>query len=163
MTSIIRNNDSTNTVAAECPSADQVRVQLQRILDSTELQGSARRRALLEYLVKETLADRTGELKGYSVALDVFGRGDGFDPSSDPVVRLEAGRLRRSLDTYYANTGRLDALRITIPKGAYAEHRRKNSPTGAGHCSAKAARADCCAGSGCPSGRGGTVMVLVSR
>jgi TolB-like protein/tetratricopeptide (TPR) repeat protein len=122
MTSIIRNNDSTNTVAAECPSADQVRVQLQRILDSTELQGSARRRALLEYLVKETLADRTGELKGYSVALDVFGRGDGFDPSSDPVVRLEAGRLRRSLDTYYANTGRLDALRITIPKGAYVAH-----------------------------------------
>jgi hypothetical protein len=83
------------------------------------LQGSARRRDLLRYLVEETLAGRGGQLKGYSVALAVFARDESFDPASDPVVRLEAGRLRRALDTYYVDADRRDELRIRIPKGAY--------------------------------------------
>lgn len=101
------------------PSADEVHGQLDRILESAPLSGSPRRRDLLRYLVEETLAGRSNQIKGYSVALAVFDRDDTFDPSSDPVVRLEAGRLRRSLDTYYVNAGRDDPVRIAIPKGAY--------------------------------------------
>ncbi len=111
-----------NTAAPPDISADEMRAQLNRVVESPYLKGSARRRDLLCYLVDETLAGRGKKLKGYSVALAVFGRDDSFDPSSDPVVRLEAGRLRRSLDTYYVNAGKRDTLRITIPKGAYIAH-----------------------------------------
>ncbi len=111
-----------NAASAVGPSADAVRAQLARILDSAALRGSQRRRELLTYLVDETLAGRGGKIKGYSVALAVFGRDETFDPSADPVVRLEAGRLRRSLDSYYVDAGARDAVRITIPKGAYVAH-----------------------------------------
>lgn len=104
------------------PPADAVRAQLARILDSAVLRGSQRRRDLLSHLVEETLAGRGDQIKGYSVALAVFGRAETFDPSADPVVRLEAGRLRRALDTYYVDADQSDTVRITIPKGAYVAH-----------------------------------------
>jgi hypothetical protein len=104
------------------PSADAVREQLQRILQNPGLQGSARRRDLLSFLVEEALEGRADQLKGFSVALAVFGRDAAFDTGADPVVRLEAGRLRRTNDTYYADAGKNDALRITIPKGSYFPH-----------------------------------------
>lgn len=104
------------------PSDDAVRSQLALILGSAVFQGSQRRRDLLSYLVEETLQGRSHLIKGYSVALAVFGREETFDSSADPVVRLEAGRLRRALDTYYVDIGKTDAVRITIPKGAYVAH-----------------------------------------
>ena len=99
-----------------------IRAQLERILDSATLQASPRRRAFLRYLVEETLAGRADGLKGYSLGLAVFGRDGTFDPQSDPVVRLEARRLRRDLDSYYVDAGARDPVRITIPKGRYVPH-----------------------------------------
>lgn len=110
------------TTSAAEPPADEVRAQLTRILESLPLKGSLRRRELLRYLVEETLAGRGDLIKGYSVALAVFDRDDSFDPNSDPVVRLEAGRLRRALDTYYVDADPRDTIRIAIPKGAYVAH-----------------------------------------
>ncbi|WP_424753263.1 hypothetical protein [Methylobacterium sp.] len=101
------------------PSADDVTAALARIL-ATRAFRSSRRRTLLGYLVDETLAGRADRLKGYSIATAVFGRGEDFDSQSDPVVRLEARRLRRDLDTYYAGDGAADAVRLSIPKGGYA-------------------------------------------
>jgi adenylate cyclase len=37
----------------------------------------------------------------------------------DPIVRVEAGRLRRALDHYYLTAGKRDPIRIAIPKGSY--------------------------------------------
>ncbi|MDL2397438.1 hypothetical protein [Rhizobium mayense] len=101
------------------PSPENCRQQLERILACPSLQASPRRKTLLRYLVEETLAKRTEKLKGYSIALSVFGRDGTFDPQSDPVVRLEARRLRRDLDGYYAGAGAHDRLRISIPRGGY--------------------------------------------
>ena len=58
-------------------------------------------------------------MKGYSVAVAVFGRDEDFDAQADPVVRLEARRLRRDLDSYYVDAGIHDPIRISIPKGSY--------------------------------------------
>ena len=99
-----------------------IRAQLERILDSPTLQASPRRRAFLRYLVEETLAGRADGLKGYSLGLAVFGRDGTFESQSDPVVRLEARRLRRDLDSYYVDAGARDPVRITIPKGHYVPH-----------------------------------------
>ncbi|THK34540.1 hypothetical protein EHS39_29520 [Ensifer sp. MPMI2T] len=104
------------------PTAAESREQMERILADPTFQASPRRRALLRYLVQETLAGRADRLKGYAIALAVFGRDDKFDPQFDPVVRLEARRLRRDLDGYYAGAGSHDRQRISIPKGGYVPH-----------------------------------------
>ncbi|MES0882110.1 hypothetical protein [Roseibium sp. SCP14] len=51
--------------------------------------------------------------------MSVFGRDDTFDQQTDPIVRLEARRLRRDIDSYYAGPGRDEPIRISIPKGTY--------------------------------------------
>lgn len=99
-----------------------VRTHLEYLLASPDFEASERRRRLLQYLVGETLAGRGNKLKGYAIAIDVFERDKTFDPQSDPVVRLEARRLRRDLDSYYMGAGRNDLVRIQIPKGSYTAH-----------------------------------------
>ena len=104
------------------PTVADVRDQLERLLSSASLRLSTRRRDLLRFLVEETLEGRADRLKGFTVATAVFGRDGSFDASSDPVVRLEARRLRSDLDSYYVDAGSHDPVRITIPKGGYVPH-----------------------------------------
>ena len=89
------------------------------MLASDEFASSARLREMLRYLVDESLAGRAGKLKGYRIAVDVFGRDADFDADTDPLVRIQAGRLRRALDRYYGNAGAGNPLRIAVPKGGY--------------------------------------------
>src|SRR5262245_63976624 len=116
-------------------TAASVREALERILTSLGFEASARHRRLLEYLVEETLAGRADRLKGLTIAIDVFGRGAAtFDRESDPVVRIEAAKLRRRLKSYYLTAGQEDPIRIDIPKGTYVptfeerEHPSLDSP-----------------------------------
>lgn len=115
--------DATHSGTGERPSESGetfVRAQLDRILKSGPFHTSKRRQRFLEYLVNETLAGRGERLKAYTVALEVFGRPASFDPLVDPVVRIEAGRLRDKLREYYEVEGQDDAVRIELPKGSYA-------------------------------------------
>jgi TolB-like protein/lipopolysaccharide biosynthesis regulator YciM len=97
-----------------------VREQLDRILNSGPFGHSQRRQKFLEYVVTETLAGRGERLKGYNVGLEVFGRPESFDPAIDPIVRIEAGRVREKLREYYDTEGLHDPIRIDLPKGTYA-------------------------------------------
>ena len=83
---------------------------------------SRRRQRFLEYVVNETLAGRGDRLKGYNIAVEVFDRPETFDPNVDPIVRIEAGRLRDKLREYYDADGQNDPVRIDLPKGSYAPH-----------------------------------------
>ena len=90
-----------------------------------------RRQRFLEYLVNETLAGRGERLKGYNVALEVFERPETFDPTVDPLVRIEAARLREKLREYYGTDGQNDPVRIDLPKGTYTpqiEFRHQSAP-----------------------------------
>src|SRR5918994_2007141 len=95
---------------------------LQRVLASRDFRNSERKRRFLKFVVQETLAGRADRIKAYSIALDAFDRDSSFDPVADPVVRIEAGRLRRCLEHYYLTEGAEDRIRITIPKGGYVPH-----------------------------------------
>jgi len=101
------------------PTPEAIRAQLNRILQNAQFRGSDKQRKFLSFVVNETLAERASQLKGYTIALAVYGRGDDFDPQVDPIVRVEAGRLRRALEHYYLTAGKKDPLRIEIPKGSY--------------------------------------------
>jgi TolB-like protein len=96
-----------------------IREQLDRILNSGPFHQAPRRRRFLEYIVNEALAGRGERLKGYNVALAVFDRAETFDANIDPIVRLEAARLRDRLREYYEADGRDDLVRIELPKGTY--------------------------------------------
>ena len=82
------------------PEPEAIRVQLERILHSAEFKGSDKQREFLNFVVEETLVGRASQLKGYTIAVAVYSRAEGFDPQLDPIVRLEAGRLRRALEHY---------------------------------------------------------------
>ena len=99
-----------------------IREQLVRILNSGPFHQSQRRQRFLEYLVNETLAGRGERLKGYNVALEVFDRPETFDPTVDPLVRIEAARLREKLREYYGTDGQGDPIHIDLPKGSYTPH-----------------------------------------
>lgn len=100
------------------PDSD-IRTELERILSSPVFEASQRNRQFLQYVVEETLAGRSDRIKAYSIATQVFGRGDDFDPLQDSIVRIEAARLRRELEHFYLKQGPGPLVQISIPKGTY--------------------------------------------
>ncbi len=104
---------------------------LDRVLASATFARSGRARDLLRYIVEREQAGDADQLKGFSIALDVFGRDAEFDSSTDAVVRVQAGRLRELLAQYYAGEGAGDTLRITVPRGTYVPSYEVGSETGA--------------------------------
>lgn len=93
--------------------------QLERILASPLFAQSQRLSRFLRFVVESAEAGRAEALKEYAVGVEVFERGDDFDPRIDNVVRVHAAKLRSKLLEYYASTGAGDPLIITIPKGSY--------------------------------------------
>lgn len=106
--------DKGATVAAE-----DVRTELERILSSPEFKGKSMLQGFLRFIVEETLGGRAHQIKGYTIATQVFARKEDFDPLRDPIVRIQAGRLRRTLERYYQTPGKDDPVRIEVPLGSY--------------------------------------------
>lgn len=101
------------------PTRQEICDHLQKVLICADFDASERNKRFLSYVVRETLEGRGNRIKAYNIALGVFDREADFDPLTDPIVRIEAGRLRRSLELYYLTAGREDRIRIDIPKGSY--------------------------------------------
>ena len=101
------------------PTKEQVRIQAEKILQSGPLVRTNRARKLFQYIIEQTLVGNAKRLKQYSIATEALGRGSDFDPDTDPIVRLEASKLRRVLEDYYLRSGSNDPIRISIPKGSY--------------------------------------------
>lgn len=103
-------------------SAEQgaVRKQLEKVLADPVFSSARRLSLLLRFIVEETLAGRGDQLKEYTLGVSVLGRGTGFDPRLDSIVRVEASKLRARLGTYYKNAGLIDPILIELPRGSYA-------------------------------------------
>ncbi len=93
--------------------------QLERVLQSRTLQNSESLKAFLRFVVEKTVDDEGALLKEYTIATEVFGRNDDYDPRIDSVVRVQAGRLRTKLHEYYTTEGKGDQIVIDLPKGHY--------------------------------------------
>lgn len=94
--------------------------QLDRILSSGTFRQTARLKRFLTFVVQEALAERADQLKEYVIGVQVFDRESSFDPRTDPIVRVQARRLRSRLAKYYRDEGHHDDLLIDLPKGRYA-------------------------------------------
>lgn len=111
------------------PSASDVMAALEGVLAGAPLRGSERLRRFLRFVVEETLAGQGDRLKEYVLGVELLERPASFDPRTDPIVRVEARRLRAKLADYYGTEGRDDAVLIDLPKGGYvAAFSRRAAP-----------------------------------
>ena len=109
--------------------SEQIRAQLGRILASAAFDQADRARAFLSFVVAASLDGTVGEIKESVIAVEALARPTSFDPKSDPIVCVEAGRLRTRLKTYYDSEGLQDPILITLPKGGYVPEFAKRTPT----------------------------------
>ena len=101
------------------PSAAEIRTALDELLGWSGISRSPQLSELLRYVVERTLSGDEGAIKAYSIAVDVFGRPQSFDPQSDPIVRVQARRLRTLLEQYYDMGKSESAVQIHLPLGRY--------------------------------------------
>jgi adenylate cyclase len=101
------------------PQPEQVRQELARILATPSFSRADRPRRFLTFLVEHALRGEAGKINEYVLATEVFNRKANFDPVSDPIVRVEAGRLRRKLQQYYSTDGQDGSIRIELPPRTY--------------------------------------------
>ena len=101
------------------PEGDRIRTLLAKITASKVFSGSERLCRFLRFTVEAKLTNQDQLVKEYVLGREVFDRMDDYDPRLDPIVRVEARRLRSKLAQYYAGPGRADPIRLAYPKGSY--------------------------------------------
>lgn len=98
---------------------DAMREELGRVLASEAFLASPMLSAFLSFVVEETLAGREDRLKAYAIAVGALGRPDDFDANENPLVRVQARRLRQALRRHYEARGDDAAPRLDLPIGTY--------------------------------------------
>lgn len=102
------------------PTPAQIKQALEVILCGKVFARAGRSRALLSYLIEQTLAGKGHQLKGYTIGIAVFGREPDFDPQDDNIVRINGGRLRKRLEKFYrTDEGKHCPVVIDLPKRSY--------------------------------------------
>jgi tetratricopeptide (TPR) repeat protein len=117
-----------DTARSDSVTETDARTELERILADSEFRCTERNRKFLRFAAEEYFGGRAQSIKAYTVAVDVFGRAPSFDPATDPIVRIEATRLRAALLRYYELHGHNQPIRIDLPKGHYVPVFSRVSP-----------------------------------
>src|ERR1035438_2139540 len=104
-------------------SADEIQPELERVLNSGTFRKTPSLRHFLRYIVTNTIEGHADRIKESNIAIDVFSRHEEFDGRIDNIVRVQAHRLRKLLDTYYSEEGRDDRYRFFVPKGNYIDRK----------------------------------------
>ena len=98
---------------------EAARAELDKIETSRTFAASHRLRRFLRFTVEAKLNGQEAQIKEYVIGREVYDRGENYDSRSDPIVRVEARRLRAKLAKYYASEGLADLVRIEFPTGTY--------------------------------------------
>ena len=105
---------------AEQDGDTAARQELDRILASATFRQVDRLKRFLRFVALEALQGRGDQLKEYVIGVQVFDKNASFDPRADPIVRVQARRLRTRLARYYREEGAEDTVVLDLPKGGYA-------------------------------------------
>ncbi len=100
-------------------SAEQIQQHLEVIFCSKHFRQARSLEKFLRHVVTKKLVGEEGELKEYTIGVEVFQRGQEFDPRTDAVVRVQAAQLRKKLASFYQEDGTASEIRIELPKGSY--------------------------------------------
>lgn len=101
------------------PPRAEIEAALERIQAWPGLARSPQLARFLKYIIEAKLEGNEANIKAYSIAVDVLGRPPSFDPQGDPIVRVQARRLRAALEEYYTGEGEGEAVRFYLPVGRY--------------------------------------------
>ncbi len=100
-------------------TSSEIKNQVGLILKSRFFVHSGTLSSFLHFIVQQTLEGRQHSIKEYVIATSVLSKSSDFNPQFDPIVRVNAGRLRRALSDYYLEEGKQDPIVISVPKGTY--------------------------------------------
>ena len=107
---------------------------LERVLQSAVFRRSDRHRRFMRHVVQAALDGRSETLKEVLIGVELFDRQlDDYDPRTDPIVRVEAGRIRAKLTRYYLSEGSGDPYGFDIPSGGYVPRFERRQLDGARH------------------------------
>ncbi|MBA5779236.1 hypothetical protein H2509_19070 [Stappia sp. F7233] len=123
-------------VSAETISASEkdIREALATVLASQGFLRSPKLTRLLAFLVEQTLAGSSGWIKETTIAVEVFDQPADFNPRTNPIVRVNASRLRNLLRLYYSDAGRDDPVQIQLASVGYIpEFHRVDRPRADSH------------------------------
>ena len=98
---------------------EQIKAELERVLAFDDMRSSRQMSRFLSFVVEEALAGRESRIKERTIAIGALDRDDDFDSRLDAIVRIVAGKLRRTIERYYHTAGASNKLQIRIPKGGY--------------------------------------------
>src|SRR3954452_20384720 len=110
------------------PAGEEVRAGLARVLASPPFAASAHLRGFLAFVVEAVLTGDGKRITAYRIGAGALRRGERFDPATDPIVRIEATKLRRALERYYLTLGQDGPVRICIATGGYVPTFRVRAP-----------------------------------
>ena len=91
---------------------------LDEALSSPLFRKAERQSRFLRFVVDAALQSPEATIKEFDIAVAVYDRRPDYDPRTDPIVRVEAARLRARLREYYEGSPP-ERVRIDIPKGRY--------------------------------------------
>lgn len=111
--------NNIEVAALDRVTEQEIRMQLERILLSPPFRGSKRHPRFLRFVVDKTLSGTAQDIKERIIGVEVFDREIHYDVSSDPIVRVAAGEIRKRLAQYYIQPGHELELRIELPAGSY--------------------------------------------
>jgi TolB-like protein len=100
-------------------SPEEIEQQMQKIFAHPLFVVSDTLRRFLSFIVRETVAGRSNQLKEYTIGVAALNKAANFNPQNDAIVRIHAGRLRRALNQYYKEPSNTEAIHISIPIGRY--------------------------------------------
>ncbi len=127
-------HESTQFADSDWNRPDEILSQLTQIQNSRAFCNSARSKEFLSYVVEQTLAGHTDNLKERSIGVNLFHRAPTYDTGEDPIVRVKAGEVRRRLAEYYAAEVQSPEFQIELPVGSYVpKFRRKTHPAPVPH------------------------------
>ena len=110
----------TVSVKTRQDPAHDATAELARVLGSQTFRQVERLKRFLNFVVSEATSGRGDQLKEYVIGVQVFDKEPSFDPRADPIVRVQARRLRARLVRYYRDEGHEDPLVIEMPRGGYS-------------------------------------------
>ncbi len=110
---------SEQAATIDVPTPDDIRAAVDRMVTSDVFIRSPQLGAFVRFVVEAVLHGKADRIKAYTIGVEVLRRDIKFDPQLDPIVRVEATRLRRAIERYYAGPGATDRVIIDLPRGSY--------------------------------------------
>ncbi len=100
-------------------SISEKRAELRRVLESRYFAKARKKSRFLEFICEQAFQGQADQTSEYLVGVEVYERGENFNPHEDSIVRVQAHEIRKSLNQFYTHEGKESGIRLELPPGHY--------------------------------------------